>query len=139
MPKKIDDDGRPVKMTMDDRLNDQLDRLALNRRLGSWSHLVREVAGPPEIMAALATGRPELVRIAPARVLDERECAALYGLLSVLIETNDVLQEHARQVSILVNDWQQHLQGLVNVSRRITDFADFRLTGPDGDEEDEAA
>ena len=61
------------------------------------NELAETISLPAGLAAALATGRVELIRLQPAPTsIAPEEIAALYHAIGVLIETNMLLQQHAR-------------------------------------------
>jgi hypothetical protein len=121
--------------TMDERLDDLLDSFQATARLRGWNELIATVKVPAEFMAAFVTGRPELIRIAGARALTKEECAAMFDLVAVLMETNQELQTHAQQVAQLTHSWADNFKALHGIGERIERFANFRRSDAD-DEED---
>jgi len=102
------------------------DRLAtIIAQMRSWSELTETVDGalPSEIVAALQTGRPELISaFTPKRPL----IAGLVNLVRVLLQTNIALQDHAQELAKRTRMLDEHLKGLITTCRRIDDFANFR-------------
>lgn len=107
-------------------LNDEIVRLSNACILDGWASYIEAIQVPDEIAAALTTGRPELLALIQPRTLDAVECSKLYDLLRVLITTNMALQQHAQQLSQLVDNWMQQFSGLHSVANQIEHFANFR-------------
>jgi hypothetical protein len=100
--------------------------LAKARQMRSWSELIETVHVSADIAAALATGRPELLKLARPRALDEADCAALFKLLAVLIETNQALIAHAQETAKMTRDIATMLKGTVAMFGGVEHFANFR-------------
>jgi hypothetical protein len=94
--------------------------------LDSWTSFVRELQIPNDLFPALATDRPELLRLAKPRALSEEECKILYDLLGGMLETHWALRAHTMKVAELVDRWNGAFVGLATISRQITDLANFR-------------
>lgn len=123
----------PVKDTLDARIVE----LARRARIGSWAQLTEEVSIPTEFAAALATGRTELLNIAQPRELSKDECARLYNLIRVLIETNMALQEHASDTAKLATNFLSTIGGVLSTANQIVKFAQFRHDQIDEPEEEQ--
>lgn len=103
------------------------DRFAsIAKKLRSWNELTDSVELPPDLYAVLMTGRPELLKIAEPRALSEEECAKLYKLLGVLIETNSALKLHSKLLAQHAENMSQQLKGVVGLTRALENFAAFR-------------
>ena len=106
----------------------QIDAERLKTLIGqmrSWNDLADTVTGalPGEIVAALTTGRPELISaFTPKRPLIK----GLVELVRVLMQTNIALQDHAAELAKRSRMLDDHLKGLITTCRRIDDFANFR-------------
>lgn len=119
-------------------INDEiLAAMAEFRTLRDWSSVTEEVTLPPELAAAFATGRPELIKLAQPRALTEEECKAVYHAMAVFILTNQALQGHAQRVAHLANLWTDHIKGVVHVAAQIEHFAAFRASTDKLSEENE--
>jgi hypothetical protein len=101
--------------------------------LRSPSELLEAVEAPADIIAAFATGRPELLNMSRHEPMDAEGVARLYKLIRVLIETNFALQAHAREVSALAASLNQQITGAIGSTLRLREFASFTV----GTEEDE--
>lgn len=117
--------------TRNEELDDMVGDLSAKCRLDSWNALVQEVQVPSELLPALMTSRPELLAILKPRSLSEEECAAIYKLLAVLIETNFALRTHAEQLALLTHNWADLFKGLHGTGDRIMRFARFEKIGAD--------
>lgn len=119
-----------------DHLEEQIAKISAAPSLDSWSSLVEEVQCPPEVFAAIMTGRPEVLRAAPATSLEPAQVRELYKVLAVLIETNAALQKHAHGLSDLTREWSRTFKGLIRLARATEDYAAFRVPSKDGDDHD---
>jgi hypothetical protein len=86
---------------------------------------VDELKIPAELYPALATGRPELIKLAAPRDLTATEAEALYKIIGCLIETNVALREHAAQLAVFVGQWSDAFKHLRSLGDRINRFAMF--------------
>jgi len=107
-------------------LDNQITDLAERCRLRDWSHYIESIELPQDVLPALMTGRPELLRTVRPRALTEDEAAKLYKAMAGLIETNMALREHAEQLAQLTNNWAQQFAGLHGVGEKIQRFANFK-------------
>jgi hypothetical protein len=121
----------------DEELNEAIIELAKRARIGSWNEFVEELKVPSELVPALITMRPELIRLAPARELTAEEAQALYTLIGALVETNMALRDHAQGVATMVQNWAGSIYGMVKVAGRIGRFAEFRHNDAASEDEDE--
>ena len=103
-----------------------LERINQVSRLESWTSFVESINVPGDILPALMTGRPELLRIVKGRALTADECTAIYKLVSVLIDTNMALREHAQLVAQLTQNMMGGFQAINAHAKRIDDFANFK-------------
>jgi hypothetical protein len=117
-------------------LDAQVTELAERCRLKDWSYYIEEIELPNDVLPALMTGRPELLKHLKPRPLTEEETAKLYKALAALIETNMALREHAEKLAQLTDNWAQQFRGLQGVGNKIQNFANFRRSY---DEETESA
>lgn len=102
-----------------------------------WTEWTDEAKVPSDLTPALMTGRIELFKLAKPRPLTKEECAALYHLVAVLVETNASLRAHAEQTAELVSQWLGHFKGMTKTAMKIEDFANFRdPTAHDDDDEE---
>lgn len=124
---------RPPSAT--EQLDDMITELGAQMKLGGWNEFVEAVDMPADLAAGLLTGRTEILRAATPRAMTEAECATLYKLIIVLIETNMALRTHAEQLAHQVNLWAQSFKQLDTVGRRIEAFANFKRTDDRPDEE----
>jgi hypothetical protein len=118
------------KPTSADRTREQLAEIM--GRLRSCSELTRMVKGPlpPMLVAALASGRPELVA-ACVNADATPETRAIFAVIEALLETNAALQMHAREVSLRLEQMEDQTRGVLMAMRRIGAFADFRNADDD--------
>jgi hypothetical protein len=115
-------------------LDAQITDLATRCRLDDWSSFIEELQVPGDIAPALITGRPEMLRAVQPRALTAEETAALIKVLGGLIETNNALREHARQLATFTEQWTTLFTGLHNVGEKIERFANFKRSYDDVDE-----
>src|SRR4051812_34789126 len=87
------------------QLQDDLVRLSKSCRLDNWTAFVNEMTVPADIYPALASGRPELIKIIQPRELTAAEAKALFDIVGTLIETNMALREHAERLAQLTDTW----------------------------------
>lgn len=120
-------------------LEEQIKRLAKDCKLDSWNSFVENMTVPTDIYAALMTNRPELLKACPPRELNKEECAALYGVLAGLMQTNAALREHAQDLAHFVDTWGSAFKQLHSVGNRIQRFANFRAQDENDDDGEEAA
>lgn len=103
------------------------DRLAeINERMNSWTSFIRDLPVPSELQPAVMTGRFELVNLAQVRPLSADECRAMFDLVKGLLETNQVLREHAQLVATGVQTIVGNLKGSINVADRMVRLANFQ-------------
>lgn len=121
----------PVKNRVTQELDDRITEMNNRMSLASWNSFVNELSVPQDIMPALASNRPELMKLIPARELSKAECQVLYHLIAGLIETNAALREHAQEVAHQVDIWAQAFKQLQTVGFRIQEFANFRRSDED--------
>lgn len=98
-----------------------------------WNDLTEEVTAPPAIIAALMTGRPEMLKLASATASTPEETAALYNIIRVLMETNRELQGHSQRVATEMDQLRGTLRGLNRKFLDLYHVASFT----EGDNEDE--
>lgn len=127
---------RQAKQDRVDRLEVIIKEIEEGTTLEYWSSLIEEISCPPEVAVALATMRPELMKLAKPRELTAEEAAALYRVIEVLIRTNFALQKHAIETAKMVNIWSSSFQQLESLGYRINEFASFRRPESNEDEEE---
>lgn len=125
---------KPRKATRMETLDAFLKTAAMKTALKSPAELTEPVECPAEFFAAFVTGRPELIKLVKPRSLNETECAAIYKLVAVLIETNSALREHAETVGKAVGDWADLFKGLNKLGWEIENFAQFKPSATGDDE-----
>lgn len=123
---KIHKEVKVRKQSRDEILDEEITRLAKLGKLEKWNAFVKEISIPMEFYPALATGRTELLRLAPPRNFTDEEMKQIYDLVATLLETNMALREHASQVAQMVGLWQDTFGGQVNHAMRIERFANFQ-------------
>jgi hypothetical protein len=78
-----------------------------------WTDLAGEIKGlPPEWAAALSSGRAQLVHFFIPRPLTMDETVAVANALVVLLETNQRLQEHSRELATILGQARDNANGL---------------------------
>ena len=133
---EFDESGKRIrKPTAADLLDEFIDTCSEDAGLTGWDQLVRTVSVPNDLVPALLSGRRELLAAAKPRAMNEEEVAALYELISTLIETNQLLQRHAQMLAQQVANWGTLFKGLAATGRRIEHFANFRRTDMPEEEE----
>jgi hypothetical protein len=123
------------KMSASEQLQDDVVALAHRAKLDGWNEFIEELKVPSELYPALMTMRPQLLKMVQPRALSADEAATLYQLIWGLMETNAALRQHAEGVAKLVHDWSAAFKSLERVGRKIEDFAQFRITEEDDDDE----
>lgn len=104
----------------------------MNPKLRSWTELTDSVGGlPPLVAAALCSGRRELLLMADDTAFTPAETRAVLKLVAVLLDTNQELQRHSREVAERLRHVRDTLAGLYTQVDTTHDFANFR-----GSEED---
>jgi hypothetical protein len=103
--------------------------------LESWNSFVRELLIPEDVMPAVVTGRPELIRALPGRDLAAADVKILYELIAGLLETNAALREHAEDVATSMTIWAGAFKQLETVGYQVQRFAQFRRIFPEDAEE----
>lgn len=94
-------------------------------KLRSWNEVVEEVSLPTDFAIAFMSGRPELLRIIE-RPLTAEETHAVAHAMAVILDTNQELQRHARQVAEMAEQALGNLKGVSGKLRQVVDFANFR-------------
>jgi hypothetical protein len=105
------------------------------KKLRNWNDLTEEIVAPPAVIAALATGRPEMLKLAVNGAATEEETKALYNVIRVLMETNRELQQHSQQVAENMKQARLTLRGLQGQFNRLHELASF--TEADDEEEED--
>jgi hypothetical protein len=98
------------------------------------NELIRDMALPPDLIPAFATGRAELLALAQPRAMDAQEVKKLYTLIQTLLETNCALQRHATKVADMTGNLHTQFQGLLSGVLKAQAFANF-AAAQDADEE----
>ena len=106
--------------------NDRIEHLAGRNRLASWNSFVEELDVPADLMPALVTMRPELLRLAPRRVLTAEEHDVLLRLLAGLLDTNIALQAHAQDLAEMTKTMDDTIRGLGAMTLRLRRYANFQ-------------
>lgn len=126
--KKLAKPGDAKRIARDQELNDLIDRLNDASGLDDWNAYAESVDVPGELFPALMTGRPELLALLQPRAMTAEEVGKLYKLISVLVRTNQLLQQHARAVAHQVDIWSDSFKQLATVGHRVQLFANFKRT-----------
>lgn len=132
---------RPVKTIHDwcVEMRNEIMEAEKASKLRSVTELTQAVTAQGELAFAITTGRHEFIRMAKPRPLSEQECAQVYKLISVLIQTNDELQRRNQNVA----DWTveiarilsridvvtRGLPSLHNLMLTVRDYANFGKPG----------
>lgn len=125
------------RQTNAERLNEEIKRLAALCKLDSWTSFVDDMKVPSDIYAALASGRPELIKAVSPRALTAEQAKPLFDIIASLIGTNVALRDHAQQLAHFTHIWTDAFKQLHSVGDRIERFANFKH-GVDEVEEDAA-
>lgn len=118
---------KPRPPTRHEKLAEMIKVLSATQVLRSPAELAEACTCPPELFAALITGRPELIKVAKAKALTVEECGQVYALIGTLIQTNAALIRHAEDVGKLVGDWADLFKGLSHLGVEIENFAQFKV------------
>lgn len=102
-------------------------------KLRSWAELTEECPVPPDIAAAIGTGRPGLIQDI-RRPLTTEEGQQLINLIRVLLDTNNELQQHCVRVAQRAEQLQDNLKGVVTSVNKLQALAEFR--NPEEDDEE---
>lgn len=124
-----------MKPNKKQELNDSIKNLAKRCKLETWNSFIEELQVPSELVPALLTARPQLIKLAKPRPLTAEEAEALYKLVGGLLETNMALREHAVHLSQMVGNWVGSIHGFIGVADRISCFAEFRHEDAAADDE----
>lgn len=116
-----------------ERFNELLEQFETEGHLKNWMDYTKDVKAPAQVIAALTTGRAELLRLGTPRALSIDETRDIYDLITTLVETNMALQKHAQSLAQLAQSMRQSIRGIANQIDQMDDFANFR---PSGDPED---
>lgn len=130
-------DMTKTKVSKEAELTQQIVDLAKRARLDSWHEFVETLQVPSELIPALITMRPELIKLASVRGLTKDEAQALYTLIGALIETNMILRQHAQEVASMTKNWMGSVHGMVTVADRLVRFAEFRHADAAADDEED--
>jgi len=122
----------PTTPTKQYELDALVTRISQNYSREYWTEFLRDVLIPSEMVPAIMTNRPELLRLMQPRPFTVEESKAMIELVAALIETNMHLQQHARDLAVLVGEWNRAFKGLQTIGRRIDHFANFRRSDDDG-------
>jgi hypothetical protein len=107
------------------QLDEEIRRLASECKLDNWTAFVDEMKVPADIYPALASGRPELLKLMQPRALSADEAKVLFNIIGSLISTNMALREHAEQLALFTHNWADAFKALRGVGERIERFANF--------------
>lgn len=107
-------------------LDAEITRLAEICKLDRWTSFIDVMRVPGDMYPALATGRPELIKLMQPRDLKAEEVKVLFDVIAGLIETNFALREHAEQVAKMVENWTDAFSQLRSVGDKIEHFANFK-------------
>jgi hypothetical protein len=109
--------------------------LDIQSRMRNWNDFITALNVPAEFIPGLSTGRIELLKLVQPRAMSIEECRVLYDLIFGLVETNNVLREHAELVAQLADTTHQSLKGAVHAADRIRRFANFMEPVEEGDDQ----
>lgn len=88
---------------------------------------------PTELVAALHTGRGDLVNLVQARLLTLEEHRAYLDVIKCLIDTHFELRTHSLEIAQQMKHLTGSIKGLSTVAQRILDTAEFRQQVEDND------
>lgn len=108
--------------------------IKLRKMPQDWASFSEPIDVPADIGAALMTGRAELLSIA-ARPMDKEEVRKLLNVLRVLMETNQLLKEHAAMLAQRAHDFVASTRSAVTQACRIEAFANFETESGIEDED----
>lgn len=106
-------------------LNEEIKRLAKECQLDSWSAFVNEMTMPSDIYAAMASGRPELLKLIEPRDLSAAEMKIFLIIIATLLNTNMALREHSQRLAQFTGQWADAFRALHSIGNRIERFANF--------------
>lgn len=89
-----------------------------------WAALAEEIDLPNDIALAVATNRPELLKLA-IRPMNKAEVGLLLNALRVMMLTNQNLQNHCRDLSQMADEISSHIKGTLSQTRRLQHKAAF--------------
>lgn len=114
--------GSRQKTSVNERLEEVL------QTMKNWGDLTQKITGPcpAEIIVAIASGRPEVAKLANERELTKEECRTLFDIIHSLLETNSALQLHAQLLSQKTKQWSDHFKGIHRTAEEIECYANFR-------------
>lgn len=110
----------------EDELSAELTHFAEACRLDSWSALIDETRVPMDILPALMSGRPELIKLVTPRKLTAEESGVLLSIIASLLGTNMALREHAERLAQFTDQWTDSFKQLYTLGARIKSFAHFQ-------------
>ena len=103
--------------------------------LKKWNDLTEEITAPSTVIAALMTGRPEMLKFNLPTASTSEETASLYNVIRVLMETNRELQTHSQRVADEMDQLRGTLRGLNRKFLELSHLANFK-EGQIDEEED---
>lgn len=109
--------------------------IKLRKMPQDWASFSEPLDVPADIGAALITGRSELLTLA-SRDMKKEEVARLLNVLRVLMETNQLLKEHAAMLAQRAHDFVSSTRSAVTQACRIEAFANFETESGIEDEDD---
>lgn len=98
------------------------------------NELTEEIVAPAKVIAALMTGRTELLKLAAKGPVSAEEAAALYNAIRILMDTNKELQDHSQRLATEMQQLRGALRGMARKFDNLYMIANF--TEGDGAEED---
>lgn len=107
------------------------DRANLLKKLSEITHvnfITEDISLPPELSIALSTHRTDLIRTAPGRALSQEETQRVYRAFAILIETNHLLQSHARETGRLAIVLYDKMAVVLKLLEELKIYATFRST-----------
>jgi|SRR5688572_30183828 len=109
------------------RLNSEIAELLETGKFIKPTDLSEELKGvPTQIAAAIMAGRGNMVFLGPIEACSKVEVRKLYEVIKVLIDTNQVLRNHADKTAHLVKLWGDCIKGIHRQAQTIEHYANFR-------------
>lgn len=98
-----------------------------------WAALAEEIDLPNDIALAVATNRPELLKLA-IRPMNKAEVGLLLNAMRVIMLTNQNLQKHCLELSQMTEQLTGHFKGALSQARRLQHKAAFQEYEEEEDE-----
>ena len=105
------------------------------KKLRKWNDLTEEVRAPSPVLAALATGRPEMLKLRTKGPATADDADSLYNVIRVLLETNRELQMHSQELASQMGQLRLTLRGLTRKFDELQELASFTDAADDSEVE----